>query len=466
MYSVCCTLGAASNRHRCLLLVLAGWLAGWCLYAGMLIGIVGAMASFVLAYASLRHVSVTAFRTSNMVRTFEEQAVLASCRGKVVTISLSGFIFFGSAVQLLEEVKRHVIVVEDESEAGGDGEMVGGSCDQPNEHTPLVMRWRQQQATASSFSSLASSSPMLIQLPASEQHSSQQSKQLSSSHTSQSSHHSHSSSAPSFSHLAPIYDLSSDQIMRQHEKWQKCVSAENTPQRSTRARGPMVGGSAEMAHVRFDIESNPTVPAKKRGDSSSSYAYFVDGYGGEGEAGSQSPTPVTTTEGPQAEEEEEEEESLLQSIWNTQAHYRSHRKRSTSESLYLMQSGPSSSNLQLQNLAVVSAGQASGLGEGKGGAGRSKEKEECVSEVRTEFMVLNFTDVSGVDATAARSCFLMLVQLLRNAGATVVFACPRLDIRVLLGAHGVILDADKVTDTLDSALEWCEEQVLFRWGGV
>lgn len=67
-----------------------------------------------------------------------------------------------------------------------------------------------------------------------------------------------------------------------------------------------------------------------------------------------------------------------------------------------------------------------------------------------------------MDATAARSCFLMLVQLLRGAGATIVFAIPNHDSVSLLKVHGVILGVDKVFGDLEDALEWCEEQVLYR----
>jgi hypothetical protein len=56
----------------------------------------------------------------------------------------------------------------------------------------------------------------------------------------------------------------------------------------------------------------------------------------------------------------------------------------------------------------------------------------------------------------------MLVQLLRGAGATIVFAIPDRDSTSLLKVHGVILDMDKVFCVLEDALEWCEEQVLFR----
>jgi hypothetical protein len=46
-----------------------------------------------------------------VIRTFEERATLIANRGKVVTITLKGYIFFGSAVKILEDVKSHVSIV-------------------------------------------------------------------------------------------------------------------------------------------------------------------------------------------------------------------------------------------------------------------------------------------------------------------------------------------------------------------
>ena len=72
----------------------------------------------------------------------------------------------------------------------------------------------------------------------------------------------------------------------------------------------------------------------------------------------------------------------------------------------------------------------------------------------------------GVDATATRSCFLMLVQLMRSASATVVFACMSPALEALFRAHKVIGEKDVVIPLLDDALEWCEERVLIRCGNL
>jgi hypothetical protein len=99
--------------------------------------------------------------------------------------------------------------------------------------------------------------------------------------------------------------------------------------------------------------------------------------------------------------------------------------------------------------------------------------------------------LKGVDATAARSCFLMLVQLMRTSNVTVVFTNLSSEIEGLtqpafnttiqtliakcyihssstfnfvglMRAHKVIVDDDIVIPQLDDALEWCEEQILYR----
>lgn len=76
--------------------------------------------------------------------------------------------------------------------------------------------------------------------------------------------------------------------------------------------------------------------------------------------------------------------------------------------------------------------------------------------------MLDFSAVLGIDATATRSCFLMLVQLMRSARVTVVFANMRPHLEALFRAHRVIGTNDIVIPLLDDALEWCEEQVLSK----
>lgn len=50
----------------------------------------------------------------------------------------------------------------------------------------------------------------------------------------------------------------------------------------------------------------------------------------------------------------------------------------------------------------------------------------------------------GVDATAARSCFLMLKIVLRTSGVDVAFSSLSPKVQALLRSHGVITDDDPV----------------------
>lgn len=85
-----------------------------CGVTGMAIGVLLSMISFVVVYAKLPALSSSSLllRSSTVVRSYEERCALLSRanRGKIVTISLKGYVFFGSAVKILEEVKSRVIL--------------------------------------------------------------------------------------------------------------------------------------------------------------------------------------------------------------------------------------------------------------------------------------------------------------------------------------------------------------------
>lgn len=83
-------------------------------------------------------------------------------------------------------------------------------------------------------------------------------------------------------------------------------------------------------------------------------------------------------------------------------------------------------------------------------------------EVTTEFLVLDFSDVMGVDATAARSCFLTLVHLMKNAQVRVVFANLNAKLETLLRSHRVLDEESIVIPDIDDALEWCEDQIIAK----
>ena len=80
----------------------------------MAVGVLLSMVSFVVVYAKLPALtsSTLQLRSSSVVRSYEERCTLLcrANRGKIVTISLKGYVFFGSAVKILEEVKSRVIL--------------------------------------------------------------------------------------------------------------------------------------------------------------------------------------------------------------------------------------------------------------------------------------------------------------------------------------------------------------------
>lgn len=79
---------------------------------------------------------------------------------------------------------------------------------------------------------------------------------------------------------------------------------------------------------------------------------------------------------------------------------------------------------------------------------------------RIRHLVFDFEHVLGIDATAARACFLMLKSLLRAAGVRVHFAAASPRVARLLRGHGVVGEGEKLYPTLDEALEACEEALL------
>eukprot|EP00613_Pedinella_sp_CCMP2098_P063671 CAMPEP_0171977020 /NCGR_PEP_ID=MMETSP0993-20121228/245027_1 /TAXON_ID=483369 /ORGANISM="non described non described, Strain CCMP2098" /LENGTH=94 /DNA_ID=CAMNT_0012628669 /DNA_START=15 /DNA_END=296 /DNA_ORIENTATION=- len=67
------------------------------------------------------------------------------------------------------------------------------------------------------------------------------------------------------------------------------------------------------------------------------------------------------------------------------------------------------------------------------------------------YAILDFSGVTGLDASAARSCFLMLKQLLKTNGIICVFVVSSKPIRDLLLAHGVMRVPAAATTTTAAA---------------
>uniref|UniRef100_A0AAV1UN57 Sulfate transporter n=1 Tax=Peronospora matthiolae TaxID=2874970 RepID=A0AAV1UN57_9STRA len=79
----------------------------------------------------------------------------------------------------------------------------------------------------------------------------------------------------------------------------------------------------------------------------------------------------------------------------------------------------------------------------------------------TEFVVMDFSRVSGMDATAARSAFMTLQQHCKRHGITVLFADVLPDIRSLL-LKNEIVDEGSFFSNADAALEFSENRLLLH----
>jgi len=82
----------------------------WNLQEGMLVGIVLAALHFVLQYSSKGAAAQQVAAQSRAFRGYAEREALDARSRQMVVLRLSGHIFFGSAVRLLDEVKRCVVV--------------------------------------------------------------------------------------------------------------------------------------------------------------------------------------------------------------------------------------------------------------------------------------------------------------------------------------------------------------------
>ncbi|RHY30458.1 hypothetical protein DYB32_004304 [Aphanomyces invadans] len=85
----------------------------WNLQAGIVLGIIGAAFNFIFSYVestSIRRV----WKQSHVKRQFKERISLLKSRGSIVTLELDGYIFFGSSVNIMSEVRKHVLLTTDE----------------------------------------------------------------------------------------------------------------------------------------------------------------------------------------------------------------------------------------------------------------------------------------------------------------------------------------------------------------
>lgn len=89
-------------------------------------------------------------------------------------------------------------------------------------------------------------------------------------------------------------------------------------------------------------------------------------------------------------------------------------------------------------------------------------------KAETKFLLLDFSHVAGLDATAARSLFATLLQLLSLYNITLIITSANSSVHKILSQHGIIADDNKelvkVFLTADEGLEWCEGALLAKLG--
>ena len=314
--------------------------------SGMAAGIGVATAVFVVNYARMAGVTVASLRGSTAVRTFEEQKLLAKHRAKIVTVELSGYIFFGSAVSILSSIKEKI---------GARS----GFVPIPRETQPS------QSASAAEHGEL------------------------------------------------------------------RDILSSRAPSASRASQGGVMGWLSDI-YLWVAGKLAITNPRRRIGEAS----------------------PL-----------------LRRRMTKLSVHDRS---SSFGTSLSLS----AQDRHTVQERASRAATQDPCV-PGRGLVDGGEEQPQVVPVVLTdphsdmipvnaplakmEFMVIDFTNVQGVDATAARCCFLMLNQLMRQHKVVVVWSSMSVEVERILRAQQVIDADDVVLPYCDDALEYCEEQVLSRY---
>eukprot|EP01039_Chlorochromonas_danica_P001409 gene1409-1532_t len=400
------------------LLCLASFLAIQCygIEVGMALGVVAAMMAFVARVAGRpRHtlLSVTTLPCSTVVRTFEERAVLIANRGKIVSIELKGYIFFGTAVRVLEEIVSRI----DSSIPSYD-----------NSHSS-VMGWPRGAMDAR--------------------------------HPLQ---------------ALPLPSSTTEGVRRVLGNAHLHLSTD----------------SRDLLANRGLAAAPPTSTSWAVGEEVAS-----SGSGAVGLPAASSDTFALSLEEPQEKEEEEEESNRLHRLAVDQllASSRDDTPQEVQKHLGRPPLAPSSSSCSSSHsgsFSKASLPRPSGLKayhssyadmqsllanpppppppapvasisssrDAMNDSETQPAEEEEQEEVHTEYLILDCSQLLGIDATAARSCFRSLVNLLREARVVVVFAQLSSEVEQLLRAHDVVTKQAVVISHLDDAIEWCENQVL------
>ncbi|CAN0339437.1 unnamed protein product [Ectocarpus fasciculatus] len=121
----------------------------WGVEKGMVAGLVLAALSFTVTYAQVPTVMTARVKASTVMRTFEERVILKAHQEQTVVLELQGYIFFGSAVKILSDVKDRIVWGTDPPPAPNAGApatgIFGNVYDDSNYSTKNVGHPYQQQ---------------------------------------------------------------------------------------------------------------------------------------------------------------------------------------------------------------------------------------------------------------------------------------------------------------------------------
>ncbi|KAF0691272.1 Aste57867_17450 [Aphanomyces stellatus] len=93
--------------------------------------------------------------------------------------------------------------------------------------------------------------------------------------------------------------------------------------------------------------------------------------------------------------------------------------------------------------------------------GSPLDPTESTNRVATRYLVLDFKQVTGMDATAARSCFLILRELCASARIDMLYAHVLPEIQTLL-LNNDIVEATDFFRNCDAAVESCETKIVLH----
>jgi MFS superfamily sulfate permease-like transporter/uncharacterized protein YciI len=519
---------------------------------GMTVGILAAALSFVMTYSKIQSVSEVTLKSSTVIRKFEERSLLIANRGKIVTISFAGYIFFGSSVRVLEQIKSKLVLSEQATES-----LLGDEVAANVAESAPVASYQQgsQQQTASRdskkpFPSIgtptqrtpgtpyksmdikkhinATFNLMVTRTPSKSGRKSfagegvkgngsgsgrnvpdEENALLGNKHLARANSYgaveAREQQQPAHPHHLPHLNKQRDSgtlplfsgRYNGHEEEEDAdddsdnpfpsmkfvySSSVDTSKKSTleQQKHLMQQPQSQPSSVTTSTTTPPRILQKPSDYSNSESEEDSPFKTLETQQNSnKSPAPTPGGEGTETGSGKlRPSNSLLDLVSKGQTErregsgkYHPHRRGSGS-SATTPKTPPSKSprypdNKDLLKSSFLNPSSKMSVFSTFGNDSAHKNEDQYNEEgeedgVVTEYLVLDFTEVKGVDATAARSCFLTLVHLMASAHVTIVFASLPPEFEELLRAHRVIGKHSIVVQDVDDALEWCEDQVILK----